>query len=91
MCVRPVLSSIDHVSHVVFLQYEATVAENKKDAFVVKMSVTDGDGPLTPAWNAKFTIIDGNKGGLFSVETAPNKQEGIITTAKVRTTNTRQI
>lgn len=63
-------------------RYNGTVAENKKDAFVVKMSVTDGDGPLTPAWNAKFTIIDGNKGGLFSVETAPNKQEGIITTAK---------
>ncbi|KAJ0004838.1 hypothetical protein NQD34_011052 [Periophthalmus magnuspinnatus] len=63
-------------------QYTATVPENKKDALVVKMSVTDKDDAHTPAWNAKFTIIDGNQNGLFAVETGPNKQEGIITTAK---------
>uniref|UniRef100_A0A8C6USH9 Cadherin-1 n=1 Tax=Neogobius melanostomus TaxID=47308 RepID=A0A8C6USH9_9GOBI len=56
--------------------------ETQKDAFVVKMSVTDKDDAHTPAWNAKFTIIDGNKDGLFTVETGASKQEGIITTAK---------
>ncbi|XP_072292432.1 B-cadherin-like [Eucyclogobius newberryi] len=63
-------------------QYTATVAENKKDTMVVKMLVTDKDDAHTPAWNAKFTIVDGNVNGLFFVETGPNKQEGIISTAK---------
>ncbi|XP_028278811.1 B-cadherin-like [Parambassis ranga] len=63
--------------------YEATVAENAVDAFVVKMSVTDGDEPHSSAWNAKFKIVDGDPGGLFHVTTTDtNKQEGVITTAK---------
>uniref|UniRef100_A0AAQ5YAY1 Cadherin-1 n=1 Tax=Amphiprion ocellaris TaxID=80972 RepID=A0AAQ5YAY1_AMPOC len=62
--------------------YEATVEENKVDALIVKMSVTDGDEPHSPAWNAKFKIVDGDPEGLFTVETAINKQEGIISTAK---------
>ncbi|XP_029306156.1 B-cadherin [Cottoperca gobio] len=62
--------------------YEATVAENKVDARVIMMSVTDGDEPHSLAWNAKFTIVDGDPGGLFTVKTGTNKQEGIISTAK---------
>lgn len=54
------------------------------DALVVKMSVTDGDEPHSAAWNAKFTIVDGDPGGLFSVTTGGSQQEGILTTAKVR-------
>ncbi|XP_062257751.1 B-cadherin-like isoform X2 [Platichthys flesus] len=46
------------------------------------MAVTDADEPHSPAWNAKFTIVDGDPGGLFTVTTGSNKQEGIITTAK---------
>uniref|UniRef100_A0A3B3VLL5 Cadherin domain-containing protein n=1 Tax=Poecilia latipinna TaxID=48699 RepID=A0A3B3VLL5_9TELE len=52
------------------------------DALVVKMEVTDSDDPHTAAWNAKFSIIDGDPGNLFTVKTGTNKQEGIITTAK---------
>ncbi|KAF3842529.1 hypothetical protein F7725_024480 [Dissostichus mawsoni] len=62
--------------------YEALVAENKADALVVTMSVTDGDEPHSPAWNAKFTIVDGDPGGLFTVKTGTNKLEGIISTVK---------
>ena len=47
------------------------------------MAVTDGDEPHSPAWNAKFKIVDGDPGGLFTVTTGSNKQEEIITTAKV--------
>ncbi|XP_049926878.1 cadherin-3 [Epinephelus moara] len=46
------------------------------------MSVTDGDEPHSLAWNAKFTIVDGDPGGLFNVTTGSNKHEGIIATAK---------
>ncbi|XP_078032411.1 B-cadherin-like [Epinephelus lanceolatus] len=62
--------------------YEATVPENKVDAQVITVSVTDGDQPHSPAWNAKFTIVDGDPGGLFTVKTGSNKHEGIISTAK---------
>ncbi|XP_029030805.1 B-cadherin-like [Betta splendens] len=63
-------------------QYEAEVEENQEGVLVAKMVVTDGDEPHTPAWNAKFRIVGGDPGGLFSVTTGSNKQEGIITTAK---------
>uniref|UniRef100_A0A3B3VBC3 Cadherin-1 n=1 Tax=Poecilia latipinna TaxID=48699 RepID=A0A3B3VBC3_9TELE len=78
-----VTDSNDHAP--VFTQpeeYAGTVEENKVDALVVKMEVTDGDEPHTPAWNAKFSIINGDPGNLFTVKTGTNKQEGIITTAK---------
>lgn len=57
--------------------------ENKADTQVVKMLVTDGDEPHSAAWNAKFTIVSGDPEGLFSVKTGTNKQEGILSTAKV--------
>lgn len=68
----------------VFLQpsYEATMAENKVDAQVITISVTDKDEPHSPAWNAKFTIVSGDPTGLFTVKTGSNKQDGIISTAK---------
>ncbi|KAM9493060.1 B-cadherin isoform 2-T2 [Clarias gariepinus] len=62
--------------------YTVSVPENKVDYTVVKMSVTDDDEPQSPAWAAKFKIVSGNTGGVFSVSTGPNKQEGIITTVK---------
>ncbi|XP_032408264.1 B-cadherin-like isoform X1 [Xiphophorus hellerii] len=77
-----VTDSNDHAPVFTESRYEATVEENKVDALVVKMLVTDGDEPHSMAWNAKFSIIDGDPGNLFTVETGTNKQEGIITTAK---------
>ncbi|XP_027862159.1 B-cadherin-like isoform X2 [Xiphophorus couchianus] len=77
-----VTDSNDHAPVFTESRYEATVEENKVDALVVKMLVKDGDEPHTMAWNAKFSIIDGDPGNLFTVETGTNKQEGIISTAK---------
>lgn len=57
--------------------------ENSVDTEVIRMSVTDGDEPNSPAWNAKFTIVSGDPDGLFKVKTGTNKHEGIISTAKV--------
>lgn len=65
-------------------QYEAAVEENKADIQILTMTVTDGDEPHSPAWNAKFKIVGGDPGGHFTVKTGTNKQEGIISTAKVR-------
>ncbi|XP_062286962.1 B-cadherin [Scomber scombrus] len=62
--------------------YEVTVAKNNVGAVVLTMSVTDGDEPHSPAWNAKFRIVDGDPGNIFSVSTGVNKHEGILTTVK---------
>ncbi|KAJ8247329.1 hypothetical protein GJAV_G00245060 [Gymnothorax javanicus] len=62
--------------------YTVSVPENEVGYTVVKMPVTDGDEPHTPAWEATFKIIEGDKDGFFSVSTGPSKQEGIITTIK---------
>ncbi|XP_043991479.1 cadherin-1-like [Gambusia affinis] len=72
----------DHAPVFLEPRYNATVEENKVDTLIVKMLVTDNDEPHTMAWNAKFKIIDGDPGNLFTVVTGTNKQEGIITTAK---------
>lgn len=72
-----------HLTHTLLSQYEATVQENKADIQIATLYVTDRDEPHSPAWNTKFTIIDGDPGGLFSVKTGTNKHEGILSTAKV--------
>uniref|UniRef100_A0A4W4GZ39 Cadherin-1 n=1 Tax=Electrophorus electricus TaxID=8005 RepID=A0A4W4GZ39_ELEEL len=64
--------------------YNVSVPENKVGAVVVKLPVTDEDEPQSSAWAAKFRIVGGNSGGLFNVSTGLKKQEGIITTVKVR-------
>ncbi|XP_053731548.1 cadherin-1 [Synchiropus splendidus] len=62
--------------------YKASVPENKVDAILVTMAVTDGDEPHSAAWNAKFKIVAGDPDQLFSVRTGINKHEGILSTAK---------
>ncbi|KAE8280224.1 Cadherin-1 Epithelial cadherin [Larimichthys crocea] len=77
-----VTDSNDHAPAFTETSYAESVPENKVDAQVIKVSVTDGDEPHSPAWNAKFTIVAGDPDGLFTVKTGNNKNEGIITTAK---------
>ncbi|XP_049329076.1 cadherin-1-like [Astyanax mexicanus] len=72
----------DHAPQFEKTLYTASVPENKVGSVVVKIPVTDGDDPQTPAWTANFRIFSGNSGGFFSISTGPNKQEGIITTVK---------
>ncbi|XP_058238072.1 B-cadherin [Hemibagrus wyckioides] len=62
--------------------YEVSVPEDNVGALVAKLPVTDDDEPQSSAWAAKFRIVNGNSGGFFNISTAPNKQEGIITTVK---------
>ncbi|XP_038579159.1 cadherin-1-like [Micropterus salmoides] len=62
--------------------YTATIEENKAEAQVIVMSVTDLDEPHTPAWSGKFTIVSGDPEGLFTVTTGQNETEGIISITK---------
>ncbi|KAL6461371.1 hypothetical protein MHYP_G00295150 [Metynnis hypsauchen] len=72
----------DHAPQFEQTSYNVSVPENKVGAVVVKLPVTDGDKPQSPAWTAKFRIVNDSSGGFFNVSTGPDKQEGIITTAK---------
>uniref|UniRef100_A0A1A7YF91 Cadherin-1 n=2 Tax=Iconisemion striatum TaxID=60296 RepID=A0A1A7YF91_9TELE len=77
-----VTDSNDHPPVFTQSSYKASVEENKEDTVVVRMTVTDGDEVRTPAWNAKFTIVDGDLEGFFAVKTGMNNQEGILYTVK---------
>ncbi|KAI4888142.1 hypothetical protein NFI96_028505 [Prochilodus magdalenae] len=77
-----VTDSNDHAPTFEKNSYSVTVPENKVGFVVVKMPVTDGDDPQSPAWAARFRIVSGNRDGFFNVSTGPNKQEGIVTTVK---------
>ncbi|XP_036806550.1 B-cadherin isoform X1 [Oncorhynchus mykiss] len=59
-----------------------SVPENKVNALVVKMPVSDGDEPHSSNWATKYRIVDGDPGRMFTVNTGPSRLEGIITTAK---------
>ncbi|KAG9261245.1 cadherin-1-like [Astyanax mexicanus] len=74
--------SNDHAPKFEQNSYTVSVPENKVGAVVVKLPVTDGDEPQSPAWMTKFRIISEESEGFFNVSTGPNQQEGIITTAK---------
>ncbi|XP_043101553.1 cadherin-1 [Puntigrus tetrazona] len=65
--------------------YNVSVPENKVGHEVARLKVTDEDDVGSPAWTTKYRIINGDKGGFFTVSTGPNTddfQEGIITTVK---------
>uniref|UniRef100_A0A4W5K695 Cadherin-1 n=1 Tax=Hucho hucho TaxID=62062 RepID=A0A4W5K695_9TELE len=77
-----VTDSNDNAPQFVTPSYTVSIPENKVDALVVKMPVTDGDEPHSSAWSTTYKIVDGDPQGLFSVSTGPSKLEGIIMTAK---------
>ncbi|XP_056157668.1 cadherin-like protein 26 [Lampris incognitus] len=47
----------------------------------LRLHVTDGDGPNSPAWKVKYTIQN-NDGGHFKVFTDPDTNDGILTVVK---------
>ncbi|XP_024914759.1 cadherin-like protein 26 isoform X2 [Cynoglossus semilaevis] len=63
-------------------KYEGKVEEATKQRGILKLEVEDKDTPQTPGWRAKYTIVKGNEGGLFEIETDPNTNEGILNVIK---------
>uniref|UniRef100_H9G700 Cadherin-1 n=1 Tax=Anolis carolinensis TaxID=28377 RepID=H9G700_ANOCA len=62
--------------------YVASVPENVANYTVAQLTIIDADQENTPAWKAKYTISAGNGAGNFAIETAPDGNDGLLTTVK---------
>ncbi|XP_072132970.1 cadherin-like protein 26 [Mobula birostris] len=58
------------------------VKENDEHVVILRVSVTDDDVPQTPAWRAKYKIIEGNENGNYKIETDPKTNDGILSLVK---------
>ncbi|XP_060099841.1 desmoglein-2 [Heteronotia binoei] len=62
--------------------YEGSVKENMANMEIMRLKVFDRDEEFTDNWLAQFTIISGNEGGYFHIETDSQTNEGILTLVK---------
>ncbi|XP_054840704.1 desmoglein-2 isoform X2 [Eublepharis macularius] len=62
--------------------YEGSVKENMANVEIMRLKVFDRDEEFTDNWLAHFTIVSGNEGGYFHIETDSQTNEGILTLLK---------
>ncbi|XP_041059772.1 cadherin-like protein 26 isoform X2 [Carcharodon carcharias] len=62
--------------------FSGQVKENDEHVTILRVSVTDKDNPKTPAWRAKYNIIEGNEHGNYKIETDPETNDGILSLVK---------
>lgn len=72
----------DNAPQFIQTTYTGSVRENLADQEVTRLNVTDADQQHSMNWNAVYSIISGNEGGLFSVKTDAKTNDGILKTAK---------
>ncbi|KAJ7410911.1 Cadherin-13 [Willisornis vidua] len=63
------------------LRFQATVKEGVTGV-IVNLTVGDRDDPVTGAWRAVYTIINGNPGQSFEIHTNPQTNEGMLSVVK---------
>ncbi|XP_072135706.1 cadherin-like protein 26 [Mobula birostris] len=68
----------------IFIQKSASaiINESAKNMVILQVGVTDQDTPNTPAWRAKFKIIEGNENENYKMETDPETNEGLLSLIK---------
>nr|XP_056718375.1 cadherin-15 [Euleptes europaea] len=56
--------------------------ENKEGVVIGQLTVRDKDLPGSPNWLAKFTILEGDPEGAFTIQTDPFTNDGIVSLVK---------
>ncbi|AWP03303.1 putative cadherin-like protein 26 [Scophthalmus maximus] len=79
--VMHVQDSNDHMPTISGQTGTSKVKEETTGSSPLRLHVTDGDTPSSPAWRARYTI-HGDEGGHFAIETDPDSNDGILTVVK---------
>lgn len=64
-------------------QYSATIEENCLSSELIRLQAIDLDEEGTDNWLAKYSILSGNDGNWFEIQTDPRTNEGILKVVKV--------
>uniref|UniRef100_A0A8C2D6V8 Cadherin domain-containing protein n=1 Tax=Cyprinus carpio TaxID=7962 RepID=A0A8C2D6V8_CYPCA len=59
-------------------EFSASVDENEAPVEVLRIQALDNDEEKTDNWLAEFEIVSGNEDGLFSIETDPKTNRGVL-------------
>lgn len=69
-------------------QYSGRVDEGVVDVVVMRIKALDKDLVHTDNWLAVFDIVKGNEENIFSIETDPKTNEGILKIIEVNDVRT---
>uniref|UniRef100_A0A8C7E098 Cadherin 15 n=1 Tax=Naja naja TaxID=35670 RepID=A0A8C7E098_NAJNA len=72
----------DHPPEFKSAEFHLEAPENQQGMEVGRLTVQDEDQPGSPNWLAKFTILEGDPRGAFSIHPDPLTNEGVISLAK---------
>ncbi|KAL7396750.1 hypothetical protein ABVT39_011125 [Epinephelus coioides] len=64
-------------------EYAGSIVENTAHVEVMRFKVLDDDEEKTDNWLAVFDIVTGNEDGIFSIETDPKTNEGVLMLERV--------
>ncbi|XP_003223578.2 desmoglein-2 [Anolis carolinensis] len=62
--------------------YVGSVKENTANMEIMRLKVFDRDEEFSDNWLAQFTILSGNEGGYFQIETDSQTNEGVLKLVK---------
>lgn len=64
-------------------QYSASIEENCLSSELIRLQAIDLDEEGTDNWLAQYSILSGNDGNWFEIQTDPKTNEGILKVVKV--------
>lgn len=82
-CDRKTLHPCHQINIFYPMQYSGAVDENVHDVVVMRIKAVDKDLEHSDNWLSVFKIIKGNEDNLFSIETDPITNEGVLKLIKV--------
>ncbi|XP_034981255.2 desmoglein-2 [Zootoca vivipara] len=77
-----VLDVNDNIPYLEKSMYDGSVRENTANVEIMRFRAFDDDEQYTDNWLANFTIVSGNEGGYFRIETDSHTNEGVLILVK---------